>query len=168
MTSVTERRASDSLDSSGLTSPPPSRPTANHDRHQGLTSPSEGRPPAVPQRINKAVAARDATVPTVASEWRSAVQPVESFRCLNPRCEAPGLIQKVKSKGRPQLFCSSKCRRAYDYERSQLLLDQEVLTAALGQPGGSFRQRRDVQSALATVRRCLSHYAYASNPPSEA
>lgn len=122
----------------------------------------------MPQRINKAVTTPDATVPMVASEWRSAVQPVESFRCLNPRCEAPGLIQKVKSKGRPQLFCSSKCRRAYDYERSQLLLDQEVLTSALAHPGGSFRQRQEVKSALATVRRCLSHYAYASNPPSEA
>ncbi len=121
----------------------------------------------MPQRINTAVAPADATVPRVASQWRDAVQPLESFRCLNPRCEAPDLIQKEKSKGRPQLFCSSKCRRAYDYERSQLLLDQEVLAAALARPGGSFRQRQAVQSALATVRRCLSHYAYATNRASK-
>lgn len=122
----------------------------------------------MPQRISTTVAPAEATVPRVASEWPDAVKPSEAFRCMNPRCVNVALIQRQKARGRPQLFCSSKCRRAYDYERSQLMLDQERLAAALAHPGGSYRQRQAVQSALATVQRCLSHYAYATNPSSDA
>lgn len=122
----------------------------------------------MPQRINTALAPGEATVPRVASEWPDAVQPIEAFRCMNPRCVNVALIQRLKTRGRPQLFCSSKCRRAYDYERSQLLLDQERLVSALARPGGTFRPRKAVQSALASVQRCLSHYAYATSPSSEA
>lgn len=122
----------------------------------------------MPQRINTAVAGGDATVPKVASAWPTAVKPTEAFRCMNPRCEDAALIERQRGRGRPQLFCSSKCRRAYDYERSQLLLDQERLLAALARSGGSSRQRQAVRSALATIERCLSHYAYASSPSSQA
>lgn len=116
----------------------------------------------MPQRINTAVAAHDATVPVVARAWPAAVQPQESFLCLNPRCPQAVRITRERTKGRPQLFCGSKCRRAYDYERAQLLLDQERLSEAVARPGGTFRERQLVDAALARVERCLLHYTYSA------
>lgn len=151
----------------GLTSPTLSEPSATNARRQGLTSPSEGHPPAVPQRINTAVASRDATVPIVAREWPAAVKPLERFLCLNPRCPDAARITRHQAKGRPQLFCGTKCRRAYDYERAQLLLDKERLKEAVARPGGTFREREVVKAALASIERCLLHYTYSAAAASE-
>ena len=152
------------VETARLTSAPLNRPSATNARRQGLTSPTEGQPPAVPQRINTAVAASEASVPNVAREWPAAVKPLECFLCMNPRCPGAVRITRERAKGRPQLFCSSKCRRAYDYERAQLLLDQERLQAAVDRPGGTYRQRQVVESALASIERCLVHYTYSSGP----
>lgn len=151
----------------GLTSPTLSEPSATNARRQGLTSPSEGLPPSVPQRINTAVTSSEATVPILASEWPTAVKPLEEFLCMNPRCPDAVRIARRRARGRPQLFCRPKCRRAYDYERAQLLLDQERLKAALARSGGTFRQRQVVESALASVQRCLLHYTYSANAMSQ-
>lgn len=165
---VTRDQLSVRVEGTRLTSASPHRKSATNARRQGLTSPTEGHPPAVPQRINTAVAAPDATVPTVAREWPYAVKPHESFLCLNPRCPDAVRITRSGSKGRPQLFCSAKCRRAYDYERGQLLLDKERLDEAMARPGGTFREREVVKAALASIERCLLHYTYsATAAPSE-
>jgi hypothetical protein len=121
----------------------------------------------VPQRINTAVATGDATVSVVAREWPAAVKPQENFLCMNPRCPQAARIAREKSKGRPQLFCGTKCRRAYDYERAQLLLDKECLKKALDRPGGTFREREVVKAALASIERCLLHYAYSASSTTE-
>ena len=55
----------------------------------------------------------------------------------------------------------------YDYERAQLLLDQERLKAALARSGGTFRQRQVVECALASIQRCLLHYTYSANAMSQ-
>jgi hypothetical protein len=156
------------VDVTGLTSPSPNTPSASTARREGLTSPSEGRPPAVPQRINTAVTPSEATVAKVASLWTTAVKPQENFLCMNPRCPGAVRITRNPAKGRPQLFCGDKCRRAYDYERAQLLLDQERLKEAIARPGGTFREREVVKAALASVERCLLHYTYAASKASEA
>ncbi len=162
---MAKRVRSDIVDTARLTSAPLNRPSATNARRQGLTSPTEGHPPAVPQRINTAVTASEASVPNVAREWPTAIQPLEEFLCLNPRCpDAVRLARTPGAKGRPQLFCSTKCRRAYDYERAQLLLDHERLQAAVDRPGGTYRQRQVVESALASIERCLLHYTYSSTP----
>ena len=148
------------VESTGLTNLSLNTPGATNARRQGLTNPSEGRLPAVPQRINTAVAPNEATVPKVASEWPTAVQPQESFLCMNPRCPEAVRITRNNTRGRPQLFCGTKCRRAYDYERAQLRLDHERLKAAVARPGGTFRERQVVEAALASVERCLLHYTY--------
>ena len=164
---MTQKRRRDRVESARLTSAPPNRPSATNARRQGLTSPTKGHPPAVPQRINTAVAANDATVPVVAREWPAAVKPLESFLCMNPRCPGAVRITRERAKGRPQLFCGSKCRRAYDYERAQLLSDKELLSLAVARPGGTFRERQLVEAALASVERCLLHYTYSATSTRE-
>ena len=110
----------------------------------------------MPQRINTAVASRDATVPIVAREWPAAVKPLERFLCLNPRCPDAARITRHQAKGRP-----------YDYERAQLLLDKERLKEAVARPGGTFREREVVKAALASIERCLLHYTYSAAAASE-
>lgn len=150
------------VESTGLTNLSLNTSGATNTRRQGLTNPSEGRLPAVPQRINSAVDPSEATVPKVASEWSTAVKPQETFLCMNPRCPEAVRITRNNTRGRPQLFCGPKCRRAYDYERAQLLLDHERLKTAIAHQGGTFRERQVVEAALASVERCLLHYTYSA------
>lgn len=113
----------------------------------------------VKRRLNTSVSSGDATVSAIAAAWPGVLQPVEDFPCLNPHCPSSARIKRQTSRrGRPQLFCTSKCRRAYDYERAQLLNDQARLIAALQRAGGTYRERALVESVLATVQRCLLHY----------
>ena len=115
----------------------------------------------MPQRINTAVAANDATVPS----WRAngpAVKPLETF--LHESAMPWGRPDHAGGPWSPQLFCG-KCRRAYDYERAQLLGQGALVwpspvPAVPSESGSSWRQ-------LASVERCLLHYTYSATSTRE-
>ena len=76
-------------------------------------------------------------------------------------------IARENTKGRPQPYCDTKCRRAYDSGQAQLLLDQELLKEAFARPGGSFRERAVIKAALGSIEGCPLHYTYSAPAASE-
>ncbi len=94
--------------------------------------------------------------------------------CLNPACPAlrprddeSGPSAPTRSgrcswptKGRPGYFCSSACREQYEYERLQLAEDIRALSEAINAGGGTYRDRRQVETELAKRRWAMQRYVF--------
>jgi hypothetical protein len=66
------------------------------------------------------------------------------------------------ARGRPSYFCSSACREQYEYERGQLTEDIKALDEALDAPGGTYRDRRRVETELAKRKWAMQRYLFDS------
>lgn len=149
----------------------------NQDRR--LTTSAE-TPGVVPlPRIHRAMPEGERSVPNAVAGLESASPAPNAQACLNPKCPArqpedqrdgegaappPQLAQTGyctwPRRGRPGYFCSGLCREQYEYERSQLSLDIRALEEALETPGGTYRQRRRVESELAMRRWAMQRYLF--------
>ncbi len=107
------------------------------------------------KRLNTLVLAAEATVPATHAALPDAVQASIEQRCMNPVCTK---VCNWPRTGRPRLFCCRECRQAYDYERAELLADTRTIAEALDMPGGTYKQRRTLQTELARRRWCLIRY----------
>jgi len=107
------------------------------------------------KRLNTLVLAAEATVPATHAALPDAVQASIEQRCMNPVCTK---LCNWPRTGRPRLFCCRECRQAYDYERAELLADTRTIAEALDRPGGTYKQRRALQTELARRRWCLIRY----------
>jgi len=107
------------------------------------------------KRLNTLVLAAEATVPATYTALPNAVQASIEQRCMNPACTK---LCNWPRTGRPRLFCCRECRQAYDYERAELLADTRTIAEALDRPGGTYKQRRTLQTELARRRWCLIRY----------
>lgn len=136
---------SDSLSSR----PSDNRGTVSLPRHRAMP-PGERSVPVAVERLAVVTAAAD-TLP-----------------CLNPVCPGHGSKPRDRvqrsgectwpAKGRPSYFCCSACREQYDYGRTQLAEDIAALDEALSVPGGTYRDRRRVETELAKRRWAMQRY----------
>lgn len=148
----------------------------------GLTTrPNENRGIVPVPRIHRALPPGERTVPTAVERLPQATPAAGSLPCLNPTCpggatahesatSASGAAQGRHpqrsgvciwpAKGRPSYFCSGACREQYDYERTQLRADVLALQEALDAGGGTYRDRRSVETALAMRRWAWQRYLF--------
>lgn len=139
----------------------------------GLTSHTTENRGFVPvPRIHRALPPGERSVPGVVERLRTATAAPESWPCLNPTCPGRDTDAPEKStrsgvcvwpaRGRPSYFCSSACREQYEYERAQLTEDIKALDEALAVPGGTYRERRRVETELAKRRWAMQRYLFDS------
>lgn len=83
------------------------------------------------------------------------IAPATSQRCMAPSCT--NQCQWPTGPSRPSLFCGESCRKSYEYTRSQLLTEIDILAAAL-EHGGTYRVRRSLKRRLALREWCLLRY----------
>lgn len=126
---------------------------------------------AVP-RIHRAMPPDERSVPIAVERLANATIASDTWPCLNPAC--PGRSADLSdqparsgvctwpAKGRPSYFCSSTCREQYEYERDQLTADIQALDEALAAPGGTYRDRRRVETELAKRRWAMQRYLFDS------
>ncbi len=115
----------------------------------------------VAKRLNTLVLAAEAMVPATHAALPDAVQASIEQRCMNPLCTK---LCNWPRPGRPRLFCCRECRQAYDCERAELLADTRTIAEALDRPGGTYKQRRTLQTELARRRWCLIRYGDLRDP----
>lgn len=127
--------------------------SANH--QGGLTSPRSGRD--VTQRFHRLLPPGERDVPTFAARRHRAVPALTLQRCMNPDC--PNTCA-WPVRGRPGYFCSRECRRWYVYVRTELLQDVKALSESAAEPGGTYEQRRQLESELAQRRWVLQRYLF--------
>lgn len=107
------------------------------------------------KRLNTLVPAAEATVPRTHSALPQALPASTQQPCMNPVCVN---MCDWPQTGRPRHFCRRECRQAYDYEQAELLADVKSIAQALDRPGGTYKQRRALQTELARRRWCLIRY----------
>lgn len=142
----------------------------------GLTTPSETHGVVSLPRIHRTMPEGDRNV-TNAVASLDVASPAPSVQpCLNPTCphlrperhpsgEATSAEEGYcawPKKGRPGYFCSSTCREQYEYERVQLAEDIKALDEAIRAPGGTYRDRRRVETELAKRRWAMQRYLFDS------
>lgn len=127
-------------------------------------------------RIHRAMPENERNVTSAIAALARASPASSTQPCLNPACparqpsdarEAPvasgpgrdGTCAWPK-RGRPGYFCSSACREQYEYERGQLGEDIHALEQALEAPGGTYRERRRVETELAMRRWAMQRYLF--------
>lgn len=125
-------------------------------------------------RIHRVMPAGERNVPTAVERLPLATTAPDTWPCLNPACparNAPSDADDRRSrsgvctwpaKGRPSYFCSSACREQYEYERGQLSEDIKALEDAIKTPGGTYRDRRRVETELAKRRWAMQRYLFDS------
>ena len=139
----------------------------------GLTSRPDENPGIFPvARIHRAMPPGERSVPTAAERLPTATAASDAWPCLNPTCPGRDAHAPEKStrsglcvwpaRGRPSYFCSSACREQYEYERAQLTQDIKALDDALAAPGGTYRDRRRVETELAKRRWAMQRYLFDS------
>lgn len=127
-------------------------------------------------RIHRAMPEGERNVATAVAILGDASPASTTQPCLNPVCPArqPSRADAERAasdpgrdgsctwpkRGRPGYFCSSACREQYEYERGQLSEDIKALEQALAAPGGSYRDRRRVETALAMRRWVMQRYLF--------
>ncbi len=109
----------------------------------------------MPRRLHAYVHTDAATTATVCAALERAIAPSEQQRCMNPQCER--MISRP-DQGRLPIFCSRACRRSFDYERSMLLADIQIMETALRNGGGTYVQKRRLGVALSTWQWALTRY----------
>jgi hypothetical protein len=83
-------------------------------------------------------------------------------RCDNPEC-SERLIWSGRQ-GRPQLFCSTSCRKRAVYAAEALAQQVAAKEFALASPLLTYRQAREVRSDLARLEWQLSSYPASARP----
>jgi len=87
------------------------------------------------------------------------VEPSSSYRCMNPECtEMCHFPPQGGQGGRPQRFCSRRCRQIFDRVRDRLLREEQDLTQILQNRESTRRQRAAVQREIALRRWALVRY----------
>lgn len=138
-----------------------------------LTSrPSENRGIVSVPRIHRAMPPGERSVPLAVERLAVATAAADTWPCLNPACPGRGSEPSDRgersgectwpAKGRPSYFCCSACREQYEYERTQLAEDIAALDEALSVPGGTYRDRRRVETELAKRRWAMQRYLFDS------
>lgn len=149
----------------------------NQDRRLTTSAETSGVVPL--PRIHRAMPEGERSVPNAVAGLENASSASKTQACLNPKCparqpegqdDAEGAGPPPKpaqtgyctwpKRGRPGYFCSGLCREQYEYERSQLSLDVRALEEALETPGGTYRDRRRVESELAMRRWAMQRYLF--------
>lgn len=132
-----------------LSSEASNRPTSAAEPHSaGLTSPREEPAGLMKAKLDKALnalgqAPEAERVLEVLAEYPGAIE----MACLNPRCAEA--CAWPSDGGRPQAFCSLKCRRTYARERESLLaqvlwLERYLTSEKLGRAGKVIQRRLGV------------------------
>jgi len=87
------------------------------------------------------------------------VKPLAAYRCMNPECtEMCRFPPQGSQGGRPQRFCSRRCRQIFDRVRDRLLREEQDLTQILQNRESTRRQRAAVQREIALRRWALVRY----------
>lgn len=108
-----------------------------------------------PHRITTIVTSTT-TASDVIDALGRAASPRERQACMHPDCRAR--CSWTGAKGRPVMFCSSRCRRSFASERESLLDEISLLRHVKRDSGSAtFAQRRQLEQAISlrlwTLRR---------------
>ncbi|ROR55125.1 hypothetical protein EDD41_2379 [Luteococcus japonicus] len=80
-----------------------------------------------------------------------------SFTCLNPECQQ--ICSWKPGRGRPQVFCSRRCKKRYDAVQARLMQEVERIEAVLERsPASTTAEQKAIRSMLAQRRYALRHY----------
>lgn len=142
--------------------PPSARTDAPPPKHQ----PSRVPPERVRRKNRKTLEVLLASEPPDASMESvitmledECVKPLAAYRCMNPECtEMCRFPPQGSQGGRPQRFCSRRCRQIFDRVRDRLLREEQDLTQILQNRESTRRQRAAVQREIALRRWALVRY----------
>lgn len=89
---------------------------------------------------------------------RSAQEPLPEYRCLNPECTTMCAWPAEGRRGRPNKYCSRKCREVTQRTRNRLVWEIRALNQALSRKELSWEQKRAFQQALGRREWALERY----------
>lgn len=93
------------------------------------------------------------------------IKPSVAYRCMNPECDAVCNWPRGRGGGRPQRFCSRRCRQIYDRVRARLRWEVDELLEITTRDAVTKRQREVLERHIGQRRWALDRYPKWPPPP---